>query len=436
MTSPSDLLDVRGFRQHLLEYRWNASENLFRHNYGRDLHVFIIWQEARSHAQRIIEGLGEDFTIQHTAEIQWSQKKIHNNAARLYRRIYDHSGHVPDKIGDGRFHVVVVEDDDPIYVYDRVLSGRIEFVNRKVADHKHRYRKWVDGYGVHASDSLGDFFEQASLLFGRGKLRLLLNNGPWDGEVEVIRSDLAGAYGWSNITEMFEILNLASNHVMLRAFEAFPPWEVPSEGDLDVLCDDLSAFVSAVNGRLVDVRRRSSKTVVRIAGVEIPVDVRYVGDGYYDSRWQVDTLRHQVDHQGLVARPRGDDYFFSLLYHAKLQKSHVKAEYIELLPQLAHSIGLEWFTAEDVLSDQAAADVLSGFLEGRGYTYVKPVDTGVRTNSSVLRLLSPDAHPPEAVNQRFLLRLGIMARWLAPRQIRALVPERWKRWLARHVRLR
>ena len=112
----------------------------------------------------------------------------------------------------------------------------------------------------------------------------------------------------------------------------------------------------------------------------------------------------------------------------------IKPAYVQLLPQLAGSIGLDWFSSEDVISDTASAEVLSGFMAANGYRYVRPVDRGVTVNRKFLRLMSGVEIPRNLDRRRMVRSIYRTGRRLAPDRLRAVVPRSWRLRVAKYHR--
>ena len=426
--------DVRRFRRSNLTFT-KADDQNFRHNYDRDLHLFVVWQDARHKAGEILSDLDSTFLIRSAMEIEWSDAYVVENTNRLYKKVQTGSTSLPAKIGDGRFVAIIVEDPEPVYAFDQTVSGLIECVNLEVVRHKKRYRGWFESpYAVHSTNSLGEFFEQAPLLHGLEGLRAIINSSSEATEIESKASDLAGTTGWDSLHELLSHLAISTNSVVLRGFERLPDLDPGLVEEIDVLCEDLPGFLAAVNAYLADPVQKPYKAMVKVAGHEIRIDARYVGDGYYDAVWQKDILRHQLVHNDIVGRPRQDDYFFSLLYHAKLQKLELSEEYIERLPQFAASIGLDWISSDDIISNASAAAILTGYMKANGYRYTAPVDRGVASNAPFMKLMVDVMPPPSHLRQRIGETTLRFLKRLTPERLRRMAPLRWKTRIAKLLR--
>ena len=71
---------------------------------------------------------------------------------------------------------------------------------------------------------------------------------------------------------------------------------------------------------------------IKIKNKIIKVDVRFTGDGYFDSNWQKTILRDRV-FQNSYYFPNKNDLFFSILYHIVYHKGYIDKKYTKFLKQ-------------------------------------------------------------------------------------------------------
>src|SRR5699024_7457293 len=109
-------------------------------------------------------------------------------------------------------------------------------------------------------------------------------------------------------------------------------------------------------------------------------------DKYYDVSWQKDMLQRKIM-QNNVFIPRKDDYFFSLLFHCKVQKDQVKNKYFDILENLAKTLNFAWYNTDLLSDDKAIGEILKGYFESHGYYYETPIDPGVFRNNPVVKHL-------------------------------------------------
>jgi len=127
---------------------------------------------------------------------------------------------------------------------------------------------------------------------------------------------------------------------------------------------------------------------VLIGRKSVNVDLRYVGDRYIDPNWIRDILRDRVSVNGFFIM-EAEDYFYSLLYHALVQKLRFRLDYrLRLMKMTTNS------TARSRLAGNRRdqCELLIGFMDDRGYTSPKPDDATVGffpCNRTMYRGVSP-----------------------------------------------
>lgn len=414
---------VRWMARVLLEQRMHYSDIEFRfegdrfhHNLDADYGLFAVWETARPYLTEIRERLATEFEILAETEIVWSDAHFVRNAARLYEGLYlqdegtRSAAGYRKKIGGNAFVVFVVKDPTPEYTYARSVSGKIEFSNLRIVQTKYALRALVQEktgspYAVHSTNSLQEFFFQAPLIFGVDVFLDFVAGRPFKAARLV--KDLEGAGGWKSYEELFRVLKYSCNYLVLRGFEELP--EHNPAPDLDVLCWSYQRFASAAGA--AQNRTMPFKGSVDIAGESVSLDMRFVGDKYYDPAWAQQMLQTKVLRKGVYV-PRDDHYFFSLLFHAKVQKPAVKPAYYGILESLAQRLGFDWYATQDLDNDAAMGRLLHGYLMAEGFLYEDPVDRGVHKNAAVIaELPTPIVYSRK---QRLKTQIKVRARQVIP----------------------
>lgn len=393
----------------------------FQRNHKGDFACFALWKSARPYRDKIRDYLTENFEVLLETEIVWSEQYFHENAARLYEapifgeKDAPHRSNHAKKIGDNRFILFVVKDSSPEYTYARSVSGKIELSNLNVVRAKYAFRDWIREdtgvpYGVHSTNNIYEFFFQVPLLVGVELFETLLAGQK--KSIQSINKDLEGAGGWSSYQELFRMLNLSSNYLVLRGFESLP--QVNPEKDLDVLTSDYQRFASALGAT----QRQSMpfKGTVQVAGEPVSLDIRFVGDHYYYPVWAERMLATKVLRDGVFV-PRADHYFFSLLFHAKVQKPVVKDKYYGILEDLANELGFEWYRTQDLDDDIKMGRMLNGYFRNYDYYYEDPVDGGVHKNRTVIEQLRTRPDHSRAKNLKTRVKTQVKSR------VRQVLPE-------------
>lgn len=159
---------------------------------------------------------------------------------------------------------------------------------------------------------------------------------------------------WTSIDEIFTALNEAGcNYIVMRNFECFEQGQVFVNGhdDIDILCDDIVKIK-----KILDVRHRFHFPMVNSYSILfneliVHVDIRFIGDGYYDKKWQENMLRNKTLFHGKIFVPDLESYFYSLTYHAICQKKYLSDEYLDKLSNMASKIGLSCSEESELIKE-------------------------------------------------------------------------------------
>lgn len=388
-----------------LEFRFEQER--FLHN-SEDFGFIAVWKEALPFLDDIRVYLEQHFDILIECKIVWSEKHLHDNAARLYEApLYSNipkdkrkSGHL-SKIGSREFFAFVIWDKNPNYTYVKSVSNQIELSNRNIVKAKNIFRQWTknngcNSYAVHSTNNIHEFFFQAPLVFGSELLKMVLKrtkNLP-----KILEKDLEGADGWKNYQSMFEVLNFGSNYLILRNFETLPLNN--PDRDIDFLTDNFQRMASLIG--MDQSPTKPYKGSVIIGEEIVKIDIRFIGDNYFPVVWTHQMLDRKC-FNGCFFVPRLDDYFFSLLYHSTVHKYEIKPEYKDILKQISEKLNLEWFDENQLAQTQIIATWLSGFFRGQNYYYDDPLDDYVGKNQTVIKQLPriKDYVKSDAFTQKF-----------------------------------
>lgn len=180
--------------------------------------------------------------------------------------------------------------------------------------------------------------------------------------------------GWNRIEEMFEQLHKANlKYIILRNYEEIDADNFYSSGhaDIDFLTSNGRRFAKIIGAYPRFVEDDGIHYKVMIAGNEVVIDARSVGDGYYDARWEKEMLfrRKLKDNRFYIADDQ--NYYYSLVYHAILQKKAIANDYLVRLNTMARDLNIQASTEQEHLS------ALEGFMKENGYFYTLPYDIHV-----------------------------------------------------------
>jgi len=363
-----------------INYRYNEGQNKFETKFNDDLQLLIIWSKARVEEKRILEDLFLNFKVLSCVETTWSKECEDDNFHRLYN--VAPTGGIAGKkmdVGSGSFIVVILKDENPIYQYRSDASGRFKIVNSNIVDRKNLYRNWVGGsYMVHSTDNLNEFFNNSMLFFGKAQTFKFFSQRKQNQKIESANNDLIGARGWANVQELFDVLNLSTQYVVLRGANNIEENVKELAGDIDILCSDIGEFTAVANAR--NIWNSSNFFHVKIEGKDILFDIRYVGDNYFDKTWQQNIIENRILTENRIYIPRVDDYFFSHLYHAYIHKPFFYEKYIDRLTELSEKIGIKNFKDDCQNNTDNILKLLRGYLLAHNYQVSIPKDEQVYIN--------------------------------------------------------
>ena len=368
----------------------SVAPNVLKNQKG-ELHLFVIWEHGRRKQDEIIRDIQQHFTILDCFDIQWDRDTV----VQSFRRFYGSGGFRAGlrrfrERGGGRFLLVTVWDEHPVYEIAEALSGH-EVVNVNMLNRKKKYRHWTPqrkGNCIHCSTSPQEANHNLTLLLGKN-VEDYLNSvkQPWNGQFKQLNQNMLGARGWKNLEEVFYALNSTVDYAVLRNFEELPSCPITElHGDIDILTADRKKILLILNSR-----PNSSKTAphkVRIDHQWITWDIRHVGDNYYCKNWQEDMLKHKVFNPEGFYCLDDENHFFALVYHALVQKYEIAKDYYGKAQSLFDRLQLERPTGKNALpcDFDLYFNLLQTFMKRKGYDFVKPICPRVKYNKSVISL--------------------------------------------------
>ena len=182
-------------------------------------------------------------------------------------------------------------------------------------------------------------------------------------------------YRWNNVTDFFAALNLEHcRYVVMRNYESMhtPNFFCEKHEDIDLLVDDVEKFERTAHAYRKMWPEDDAHFVVFIDNTAVPIDVRHVGDMYYDEKWMREILdRRKMASNGNWYVMDEEDYYYSLAYHAILQKKYVSEEYISRLNSMAEGLSIDASCKENHIKR------LELFLDAHQYRFTIPKDCSV-----------------------------------------------------------
>lgn len=186
--------------------------------------------------------------------------------------------------------------------------------------------------------------------------------------------------GWESLESFFAHLNVHKiKYIVLRNHEDLLKTDfLKNHPDIDFLCENSVAFLKEAKAFPRVKKKDKVHFQVRIGNETVPIDVREVGDDYYDAAWETAMLETRVLYRDFCYIPDPENYYYSLCYHALLQKHSLSEEYRNKLGCL-----------NPAMKNKEEGDYLKSleaFMQSKNYCYCYPVD-----RSAIFRYQAVDA---------------------------------------------
>ena len=184
---------------------------------------------------------------------------------------------------------------------------------------------------------------------------------------------------WHSIEEIFTTLNnCGCNYIVMRNFEGFMTGQVLLDGhdDIDLLCDNPQKVCKILNTKRRFLFPTVNSYYIQYNNSTVQIDIRFVGDGYYDMEWQKDMLKHKTLVASNIYVMDHQNYFYSLIYHATIQKHFLSEEYLKKLVEMSYRLGMNCNSKEELMK------TLFCFMKKRKYFVTMPCDPGIIFNIS------------------------------------------------------
>ena len=177
-----------------------------------------------------------------------------------------------------------------------------------------------------------------------------------------------------NIELLFTRINsLGINYIVLRNYEELMHESfINSHPDIDFLCENKNDLVEAINAQNRLDYEDGVHYKVLVGDIYVPIDIREIGDGYYDDKWERDMLKSKTLYQGIIFAPNDENYYYSLLYHAIIQKDKISEDYMKIFKH--------YEMLYDIKVNDNYVKILDRYMERQGYKYTYPNDIGVGFN--------------------------------------------------------
>lgn len=341
---------------------------------NKEFGLLIIWANGRHLEETITKDIELHFNIKYRFEITWSNQSFSKNLTRFYNENLPPKCNKEKDCGVGPFLLFILEDMNPKYAFRKTSKGK-KRVNINFFDSKEMYRSWCGGNQIHATNDTVEFRHDIILLLGKNIDDLLCSKYS-STIINHLEEDIVGNNGWDSLKQLFYVLNDTCEYVVLRNFDDLPDiYEVGEHSDIDFLVKRRDVFTRICNANAVYRDKLRSKYEIKVNQKSVYIDVRYVGDGYYDAGWETNILKTRILVTQCFYTPDEENYIYSLLYHGLVQKKKIADEYL-----------IKFEAIFGMVTIKNLVDILNLFLDHNKYKYVEPKDFSVYYNNFNFKL--------------------------------------------------
>ena len=165
---------------------------------------------------------------------------------------------------------------------------------------------------------------------------------------------------------MYDILNLKNifykldNYVLLQGFYNLHK-KIPllkNSDDIDLLLDNKD-----------DITKIYGNDIISINNEKVKFNIRYIGDNYYDKKWQKNMIKSRIKHHFFYIMDETNNYY-ATLYHSLIHKGNIHNKYLDLYETYEKKNNLK----SDILSRYYQ---LLYFMIKNNYEFVRANDKGV-----------------------------------------------------------
>ena len=175
-------------------------------------------------------------------------------------------------------------------------------------------------------------------------------------------------WNWTSMKVFFSSLNAAGlNYVVLRNYHMLPQEQfLEDHPDIDILCNDPKEFLNISKAVPRSKKDDGIHYKMLISSKEVAIDIRWVGDGYLDKKWEKNILQNRINYKNFCYIPDSKDEYFSILYHVIIQKNNIAENYMRYITSNLPERTKE-YTRDELIK------VLEEYMFAEQYHYTCPI---------------------------------------------------------------
>lgn len=175
--------------------------------------------------------------------------------------------------------------------------------------------------------------------------------------------------GWSSLESVLNKIN-KTKYLILRNYETLTK-NIDYGDDIDILCSDKEDLIRQIHAVPITSGDKIFNYYIMIENKKIFIDIREIGDGYYDEKWERNMLKNRVKFRNFYILDN-ENYKYSLLYHVIIHKYNIPIKYSKILTEMFKT---------EIGDDERTDILLCDYMHKKGYSLLRPTDKGVVFNS-------------------------------------------------------
>jgi len=369
--------------------------NIFFKEFIMSQAMFIFWTDALHLVEDCRKILSSTCDIQADIKIEWTESLVVENLKRLYQYPLiegKNKNFGRDKMTGNSLHVFYVNTTLGKNVFHRSAAGEIEYVNSHLMELKSTFRSLTENatgkkYLVHCAAESSELQLQTALMFGAKDMALLHSGGRL--KERTLTRNLIGSDGWNSLAEAFEFLSCFVNWCVLRGWNTLPD-EVEGD-DLDVLVDNRNFIFSGLGLYQIDNIDFLRNGYMKLKSDLNPVkfDVHWVGDGYFDTRWQQNVL-DKKNYRSSFYFPDEVNALMTALYAEYVARPLPRSEKFDRLSSLIKIVDENKAIGVDILlNPDRVILLLNDFMNQNRYEVAIPKVRRHNFSKKALHLIKP-----------------------------------------------
>ena len=108
-----------------------------------------------------------------------------------------------------------------------------------------------------------------------------------------VERDITGSRGWDSLEQFFYFINSVEPYLVLRNFSGLDK-KLEEIDDIDFLVNNRNKFALFSNAVKMSKGTERANYSILVDKQKLNIDLRYIGDNYFDQFWQQDCMNKKV----------------------------------------------------------------------------------------------------------------------------------------------